>query len=137
MARKAKAIVLDAWSVLAYFQGEPSGEQLKSVLADAHENNIPLMISVVNIAEIWYAFARRSSEGVADQSVSELGKLGIKFFDADLKLALEAARFKAQHTMSLADCFAAALAKENRADLVTGDLEFRQVEEEVRIAWLT
>jgi len=33
--------------------------------------------------------------------------------------------------MSYADCFAAALAKDRKAELVTGDKEFRQVEGEV------
>ena len=136
MARKPKAIVLDAWSVIAYLEDEPAGERVESLIADAHEGDIPLMMSVVNVAEIWYAFARRSSEDKANQSILELKQLGIEFFDADLKLALEAARFKAQHKMSLADCFAAALAKENKADLVTGDSEFKQVEGEVKILWV-
>jgi predicted nucleic acid-binding protein len=34
-------------------------------------------------------------------------------------------RFKAKHRMSYNDCFAAALAKTRKAELVTGDLEFR------------
>jgi predicted nucleic acid-binding protein len=38
--------------------------------------------------------------------------------------------------MSYADCFAAALAKLRTAELVTGDKEFRQMEEDVRILWL-
>jgi predicted nucleic acid-binding protein len=38
--------------------------------------------------------------------------------------------------MSLADCFAAALAMERRADVYTGDPEFREVESEVRIVWI-
>jgi predicted nucleic acid-binding protein len=38
--------------------------------------------------------------------------------------------------MSYADCFAAALAKERKSDLVTGDKEFKQVEGEVSIRWL-
>jgi len=136
VARKPKAIVLDAWSVMAYLEDEPAGERVESLIADAHEGDIPLMMSVVNVAEIWYAFARRSSEDKANQSILELKQLGIEFFDADLKLALEAARFKAQHKMSLADCFAAALAKENKADLVTGDSEFKQIESEIKILWL-
>jgi hypothetical protein len=36
----------------------------------------------------------------------------------------------------LADAFAAALAKERKAELVTGDLEFRPLEREIRINWL-
>jgi len=35
--------------------------------------------------------------------------------------------------MSYADCFAAALAKQRRVELVTGDKEFKQVEKEIRI----
>jgi predicted nucleic acid-binding protein len=38
--------------------------------------------------------------------------------------------------MSFADCFAAALAKQHKALLLTGDLEFKQVEAEVTINWL-
>ena len=38
--------------------------------------------------------------------------------------------------MSYADSFAAALAKENRAELLTRDKEFEQVEGEIKIAWL-
>ncbi|HOW64450.1 MAG TPA: PIN domain-containing protein [Candidatus Paceibacterota bacterium] len=38
--------------------------------------------------------------------------------------------------MAYADCFAAALAKAENAELVTGDPEFKEVEKEIRIAWL-
>jgi predicted nucleic acid-binding protein len=38
--------------------------------------------------------------------------------------------------MSLADCFAAALAIERKAEVYTGDPEFREVEKEVRIVWI-
>lgn len=38
--------------------------------------------------------------------------------------------------MSLADAFAGALAKERKAELVTGDPEFKPLEKEIRIRWL-
>jgi predicted nucleic acid-binding protein len=38
--------------------------------------------------------------------------------------------------MSYADCFAAALAKQSKAELVTGDPDFRQVQDEIKIVWL-
>jgi predicted nucleic acid-binding protein len=38
--------------------------------------------------------------------------------------------------MSFADCFAAALTKEQNGELLTGDNEFKQVEHEVKIHWL-
>jgi predicted nucleic acid-binding protein len=136
MARKPKALVLDTWSVMAYLEDEPAGENVESIIVEAHENGIPLMMTVVNEAEVWYLFARRTSEEGADEAVAELKKLGVEFFEANWKLAHEAAKFKAKNKMSLADCFAAALAKDQKADLATGDLEFKQVEDEIKIAWL-
>lgn len=39
-------------------------------------------------------------------------------------------------SLSLADAFAAALAKKLKANLVTGDPEFKAVEKEIKIDWL-
>ncbi len=138
MARrsKAKAIVFDSWSIMAYLEDEPAGERVEEMIAEAHEGGTPLLMTVVNAAEVWYIFARESSAAEADQSVSELRQLGVELVEADWELSLEAARFKAKHKMSLADCYAAALAKKNKADLVTGDREFKQVESEIKISWV-
>ncbi len=136
MPRKPKEIVFDSWSMLAYFEDGPAGEKVADLIAAAHEDGIPLKTSVVNVGEVWYIIARDISESEADRSIAELRQLGIEFVDADWKLANEAARFKSKNKMPFADCFAAALAKENKADLVTGDNEFKQVEDEIRIAWL-
>jgi ribonuclease VapC len=38
--------------------------------------------------------------------------------------------------MSYADCFAVALGRQRKAELVTGDRDFRQVDGEVKILWL-
>jgi predicted nucleic acid-binding protein len=38
--------------------------------------------------------------------------------------------------MSLADCFAAALAKQRKLEIYTGDPEFKAVEKELKIVWL-
>jgi predicted nucleic acid-binding protein len=51
-------------------------------------------------------------------------------------LADLAAAYKARHRLSLSDAFAAALAKEKKAELVTGDKEFKALEKEIRIHWL-
>ena len=136
MARKPKALVLDSWSILAFLEDEPAGQQVAEMIADAHESGMPVMMTVVNAGEIWYITARKTSEEDADRTLLELAQLGVQFHDADWELAREAARFKAKGKMSFADCFAAALAKEHKADLVTGDAEFKQVEGEIRIGWL-
>ena len=54
----------------------------------------------------------------------------------DLELARQAAQFKAAHKLSLADAFAAALAKDRKAELVTGDPELKALEKVIKIVWL-
>jgi predicted nucleic acid-binding protein len=54
----------------------------------------------------------------------------------DQELAEMAGAIKAHRKMSLADCFAAALAKHRKAEVYTGDPEFRAMEGEIRIVWI-
>lgn len=136
MARRPKALVLDSWSIMAYLEDEPAGQHVADIIAGAHESGTPLMTTVVNAGEIWYVTARQTSKEEADRAITELAHLGIQFADADWKLTRQAAGFKAMGKMSFADCFAAALAKEERADLVTGDPKFKQLEGEIKIHWL-
>jgi len=121
---------------MSYLQGEPSAEKVADIIADAHEDHVPLLMNVVNAGEVWYITARRTSEADADRSMREPKQLGIELVDADWDIAHDAGRFKAKHKMSFADCFAAALANQRKAHLVTGDQEFKQVEADVIINWL-
>ncbi len=136
MARKPKAIVLDSWSIIAYLEDEPAGQQIADIIADAHQDSIPLLMTVINVGEVWYIIARETSVTEADQSVAEIKGLGIDFVEAGWKLTREAAMFKANHKMSYADCFAAALARDHKAELVTGDPEFKQVESQIKVWWM-
>ena len=136
MAKKAKAYVLDIWAVIAYLEDEPSGEQVEEIIATAHEEQIPIYMSVVNVGEVWYTMAREISEEEAHASVKSLRDLRIQFENADWEVTQEAARFKSQNKMSYTDCFAAALAKIKKADLVTGDNEFKPLDGEIKISWL-
>jgi predicted nucleic acid-binding protein len=136
MPRKPKALVLDSWSVIAYLEDEPSGQQVAELIAGAHEEGIPIYMTVVNAGEVWYIIAREISEEEANSSIKELRELRIQFVDADWELTQEAARFKTKNKMSYADCYAAALARSRKADLVTGDSEFRAIEDQVKIQWV-
>ncbi len=136
MARKSKAVVLDSWAVLAYLGDESAGQAVADLIVEAQENAHPLYLSVVNAGEIWYILAREVSETEADKAIVALRQLGIEFVEVDWQLARAAASFKVQGKMSYADCFAASLAKEKRAELLTGDKEFKQVQDEIGIRWL-
>jgi predicted nucleic acid-binding protein len=136
MARKAKAYVLDTWAVIAFLEDEPSGEQVEELIATAHEEQIPIYMSVINLGEVWYTIAREVSEQEANSSIKSLRDLRIQFENADWVITQEAARFKSKHKMSYADAFAAALAKIKKADLVTGDNEFKALDGDIRISWV-
>jgi len=137
MPKKPKAVVLDSWAVIAYLEDEEPAARVADIIADSHEQQIPLLMTVVNAAEVWYIVARQTSAADADSSIKQLRDIGIQFIDADWGLAKEAGYFKSKNKMSLADAFAAALAKQRKAHLVTGDSEFKQIEKEVAINWLT
>ncbi|HLE90737.1 MAG TPA: type II toxin-antitoxin system VapC family toxin [Anaerolineales bacterium] len=136
MARKAKAYVLDTWAVIAYLEDEPSAPQIADLIASAHEDSIPVFMTVVNVGEVWYIIAREVSQEEANKSIKELHDLRIQFENVDWELTQEAARFKSQHKMSYADCFAAALAKIRKAELITGDKEFKVLQDEIKISWI-
>lgn len=136
MARKPKALVFDSWAVLAYLGDEASSREVADLIAGAHENRIPMYISTMNAGEVWYILAREISETEADKAVADLGRLGLELIDANWPLTRIAGGLKARHRMSYADCFAAALARDRKADLITGDKEFKQVEGEVSVHWL-
>jgi predicted nucleic acid-binding protein len=133
---KAKAVVVDSWAVIAYFDDEGSAEYIGKLFGDAHESGIPLLMTVINLGEVWYSIARERSDTDAEQSIQDVADLGITIVDADWQLTHQAARFKAKGRIAFADCFAAALAKREHAPVMTGDPEFKPLEKEISIIWL-
>jgi predicted nucleic acid-binding protein len=94
-------------------------------------------MSVVNWGEIYYSVARGASREMAEQKAKEIATMRIEIVPADLHQTRQAAIYKARCKMSYADCFGAALAKMKNAEFVTGDPEFKEVEKEIKINWLT
>ncbi len=136
MARRPRVVVLDSWAVLAYFEGEPASQAVSELIAEAQDHDATLLMSAVNAGEVWYIIAREVCEPEADQAIESLRKMGVEFVNADWPLVRLAGAFKAKYRMSYADCFAAALAKARKVELVTGDREFEQIESEIKIRWL-
>jgi hypothetical protein len=52
MAHKPKALVLDTWAVIAYLEDEPAGQQIADLITTAHDENIPIYMSMVNVGEV-------------------------------------------------------------------------------------
>ena len=62
--------------------------------------------------------------------------LPIELLDATRNLVLDAAHVKANHALSYADAFVVAIARREGGVILTGDPEFKAVEELVAIEWL-
>ena len=136
MSHPVKPVVLDSWAIMAYFQDEAAAEAVQNIFLAAQEQDTPLLMSIINVGEIWYNYARRTTEQVADERVSQLKQAGVQFVEVDWDLTLEASRIKSKHAIAYADCFAAALAKQQGAAVVTGDPEFKKVERQITIIWV-
>ena len=121
---------------MAYLANQPACDRVQHLIVGALRAQTPMLITAVNLGEVWYSIARRWSESAADDTVAGLRRLGFQVRNPDWELTREAARLKARYRIAYADCFAAALARQLGAELVTGDPEFRRLEEEVRIRWL-
>lgn len=133
---RAAVRVLDSYSLIAYIEGEAGKDTMIDVFRSARDSGKPLFLSVVNWGEIYYITLREEGRERVDEVAHLISTLPIQVVPADLELAKQAAEFKAVKKMSYADCFAAALSKLRKAELVTGDKEFKQVEGEVKIQWL-
>jgi ribonuclease VapC len=131
------APVLDSQALLAFFRGEPAGAVVKALLQKAAATDRPLVMTEVNYAEVKYILVRKDGAESWERAADVLKSLPLEFRTVDRALADLAADYKARFKLSLADAFAAALAKENKAELVTGDPEFKPLEKEIRISWLT
>lgn len=133
---RGAARVLDSFSLIAYIEGEAGAEGVIDVLKLARDSGTDLLLSVVNWGEVYYLTLREAGRERVEEVVHLLSTLPIEVVPADLELTRLAAEFKARKKMSYADCFAAALAKMHKAELVTGDREFEQVQGELRIHWI-
>lgn len=130
------ATVLDSFALLAYFRGEPAGMAVKELLQKAGKADKRLYMTEVNYAEAKYIILRKDGAASWEDATKILEALPIEFHPVTRELADLAADFKARVSFSLADAFAAALARKHKAELVTGDPEFRALENELKIKWL-
>ena len=130
------AKVLDSFALITYFRDELGAAAMEDMLVTAGKKDNPLLMTDVNYAEVKYSIVKKDGAQAWAEAAKILQGLPIDFHSTTRALADTAADFKARFKLSLADAFAAALAKERKTELVTGDPEFKQLEREIRIQWL-
>ena len=119
------------------FFGQTGMEQVRDLFHKAAETDRALLISAVNWAEVLYKLEQK--KGVEGRETAQRFErtMPLDIMSVDRELAEAAAHVKGVHNMGLADAFAAALAIARKAELVTADTEFKVLEKEVKIAWLS
>ena len=131
-----KTTVLDASAMLAMFFGQPGMEQVRDLFHKASEADRPVFISAVNWAEVLYKMERKRGKAGHDTARQFERTTPLETVPVDRELAEAAAHLKNAYDLGLADSFAAALAREKKAELVTADKKFAAVEKEIKIHWL-
>jgi ribonuclease VapC len=128
--------VLDSFAVLAFLFAEPGHEKILAVLEKAAETDADLLIAAPNWAEVRYIIERKVGLAAWLEVRARLLGLPLEIVPAGQELSELAGELKVAKKMSLADCFAAALAKREKAEIYTGDPEFKAVEREIKVVWL-
>lgn len=125
---ESERFVLDSYAVIAYLEGTKGVEQVKKLLRGAGEDRCQLFMSIINLGEVLYIIERENGLTAAQDALAHIDELPIKVMDANRASTLVASHLKAQWKIAYADCFAAALAQIEKATIVTGDPEFKQLE---------
>ena len=128
--------ILDTYAIIAFLQDESGADTVRNLFLKAEEGSIKLAMSVINLGEVWYTIARATSPETADRYVQEIRGVAIEIEDADWTVTRLAATYNANSNISYADCFTAALARIRKGEIVTGDKEFKLLENEIKISWL-
>ncbi len=143
MPRKSSGVasfVLDSWAILAWLSRKASAGRVERVLRAVETRGLRAHLSVINAGEVYYRQAKAAGFDEAERFLADLrsGVLPIRMADAHDRRVWRAARLKAEYPIAYADAFAGALTQELDLPVLTGDRDFRVLEQagECRIEWL-
>jgi predicted nucleic acid-binding protein len=120
--------VLDANALIGLFEDrQVIAEKVEQLLRDALLRDLPLFMSAINWGEVFYLEWRYHGELKAREAEAKLQEMPIAVIGVDRERASRAGALKQKHSLGYADAFAAELAIERGAWLVTADPEFSKV----------
>lgn len=122
-----KTYVFDASALFIFLEKENGAVKLGDLLREAVRGRVEILMSAVNCGEVYGKILRERGPDRASAIMSAIHPLPIRMVDATLPRSLQAAEIKARYKLYYADAFAAALAMEHKATLVTSDSDFRKI----------
>ncbi len=131
-----KIYVFDASALFAFLRDRPGAFKVDELLKEARRGRTKLLMSAVNYGEVYGLILREYGTEQALTAVHAVSPLPIEMLDATPQRAFKAADLKVKHKLYYADSFAAALAIEHKATLVTSDSDFRRLGHAFPVVWL-
>ena len=131
-----RPFVFDSHALLKLFQKEKGYEKVVRLLGEIRQTGAIKYINAINLGEIIYSTKREFGDQKKLEVLASIERLDFTILPVPNSLIFQAAEYKAEYSMSFADCFAMASAIEHKAALVTGDPEFKKVGHLVEIIWL-
>jgi predicted nucleic acid-binding protein len=128
--------VLDSFAMLALLGNEPGSDDVADLLRRAKADQVRALMTWVNVGEVTYIIERRWGVERSQAALAMMEATALEMVAVGRDLAVAAAHIKASHAIAYADAFAAALAQESAATLVTGDPELKLLENVLKIEWL-
>ncbi len=110
---------LDSSAWMAYFFGEPGGRQIAAMV----DSNEPILLSVINLAEIYSQFLMKSAADSEEKRMFLMTRCQLA--DVTDEIAMEAARIKAKHRLALADALLLATGRTHSCPMQTFDSDFQ------------
>jgi ribonuclease VapC len=131
-----KTYVFDASALFAFLQSGPGALKVNELLKEARRERTKLLMSAVNYGEVYGKILREYGPEQALTAVNAVRPLPIEVLEVTPLRAIQAADIKAKHKLYYVDAFAAALALEHKATLVTSDSDFRKLGHGFPVVWL-
>lgn len=128
--------IFDSHALLKLFQKEKGYEKIVRLLEEIGKTGATKFLNVINLGEIIYSTKRDFGDQKKLEVLANIERLGFTILEVPRDLVYQAAEYKAEYSISYADCFALASAIEHKATIVTGDPEFKKVEQLVDIVWI-
>ena len=132
-----RPFIFDSHALLKFFQKEKGYEKVTQLLEEIRKTGATKYINAINLGEIIYSTKKEFGDQKKLEVLANIERLNFTILSIPNNLIIRAAEYKAQYSLSYADCFALASAVEHKAILVSGDPEFRKVEHLVDIVWVS
>jgi predicted nucleic acid-binding protein len=130
------AFIFDSHALLKLFQKEKGYEKVVQLLEEIQKTGAVKYLNAINLGEIIYTTKKDFGDQKKLEVLASIERLNFRILPIPNELIFQASEYKAEYSISYADCFALASAVEHKAVIVTGDPEFKKVEHLAEIYWI-